>query len=225
MRSVLFAIAIFSISSIALSADSAAAQVVKSVPGANVPAEQPKSSIEWDRDRDQHEQAEIRERLADRQEQYIKWLEKNYPEDAARLAALKKQNPDKYLQRLTESYEKYGRLARADKRNPERAKLIRQDIELKSQEEKLVSDIRAASDKKQKAALTEELQQVESKRFDNIVAQKQLRFQELNKRLDELTKELKNKEAELDKLKTQKDEEVKKHITDLLNQTEKMDWD
>ena len=221
MRSFLFAIAILNICSIAIAADSSSAAVIKSVPDANLPA-QTGSSIEWDRDRDR---GQVRDSMTERHDEYMNWLEKNYPDEAAELALLKKENPDRYLKRLAESFEKYGRLAHADKRHPERAKLMRLDLELKSQEEKLVSDIRAASDKQQKAALTEQLSQLESKRFDNIVAQKQLKFQELNKRLDELNKEIKTKEAELGTIKTRKDEEVKKRINDLINQTEKVDWD
>jgi hypothetical protein len=168
---------------------------------------------------------EIRERFAQRHEEYMKWLEKNYPDDAKELMLAKEQNPDRYFRLLKESYDKYGRLAHADRTNPELARLIREDIELKLQTEKKLGQVRAATDENQKNQFTAELQQLVSKRFDNIVAQKQIRYQELNKKIEELKKEVTKQEADLDKLKAKKDEEVKKRIDELLNQTEEIKWD
>jgi hypothetical protein len=168
---------------------------------------------------------DFRERLAQRHEEYIKWLEKNYPDEAKELAQLKQENPDRYLERLNESFEKYGRLARADKNNPELAKLIRQDIELKAQIEQKLEQIRQSANDKEKQKFTDELQQLISKRFDNIVAQKQIRYQELNKRLENLKKEITKQEFELEKLKGKKNEEVKKRVDELVNEKDQIHWD
>jgi hypothetical protein len=141
------------------------------------------------------------------------------------LKQAKEGDPDAYLRRLKESFERYGKLARAEKTNPELAKLVRQDIELKAQIEKKINEIEAVKDDKQKQKLTGELEQLVSKRFDLIVAQKQIRYQELSKRLDELNKEVKKQESDLGKLKARKAEEVKKRVNDLVNQSEEIDWD
>jgi hypothetical protein len=168
---------------------------------------------------------EIRERFAEHHEEYIKWLEKNYPDEAKQLAQVKEENPERYLHLLNESFEKYGRLARADKNNPELAKLLRQDIDLKAQTQKTLDQIHAATDEKQKSKLTDELQQLVSKRFDLIVAQKQIRYQQLNKKLEDLKKEIKKHESDLEKLRSKKNEEVKKRVDELLNKTEGINWD
>jgi hypothetical protein len=177
-----------------------------------------------DGDRIAKERPDVRERLAERHDEYIKWLEKSYPDEAKALAQTKEANPELYLKRLKESFDKYGRLAHAEKNNPEMAKLLREDIEIKSQEQKLLAQIRAAADESQKKKLTEELQTLVGKRFDVIVAQKQLRYQELNKRLEEMKKEVQKQQTDLDKLKGQKNEEVKKRVDGLINKTEEINW-
>jgi hypothetical protein len=167
---------------------------------------------------------DIRERLADRHDEYIKWLEKSYPDEAKALSQAKETNPELYLKRLKESFDKYGRLAHAEKSNPEMAKLLKEDIEIKAQEQKILEQLRAATDENQKKKLTAELQTLVNKRFDVIVTQKQLRYQELNKRLEEMKKEVQKQQADLDKLKGKKDEEVKKRLDSLINKTEEINW-
>ena len=88
----------------------------------------------------------------------------------------------------------------------------------------MLEQIRATTDESQKKKLTEELQNLVSKRFDVIVAQKQLRYQELNKRLEEMKKEVQKQQTDLDKLKGQKNEEVKKRVDGLINKTEEINW-
>ena len=170
------------------------------------------------------ERPQIRERLAEHHDEYIKWLEKSYPDEAKALAQAKETNPELYLKRLKESFDKYGRLAHAEKNNPEMAKLLKEDIEIKSQEQKILDQISATTDESQKKKLTEELQTLVSKRFDVIVAQKQLRYQTLNKRLEEMKKEVQKQQADLGKLKGKKDDEVKKRLDSLINKTEEITW-
>lgn len=167
---------------------------------------------------------EIRERLAERHDEYIKWLEKSYPDEARSLAQAKETDPELYFKRLKESFDKYGRLAHAEKSNPEMAKLLKEDIEIKAHEQKLIEQIRTTTDEKQKKELSAELQTLVSKRFDVIVAQKQLRYQALNKRIEEMKKEVQKQQDDLEKLKGQKDEEVKKRVDSLINKTEEINW-
>ena len=168
---------------------------------------------------------EMRERLAERHDEYIKWLEKNYPQEATELAAAKAKSPEVYFKRLQESFEKYGRLAHADKTNPELAKALREDMALKSQIEKTLTQLHSATDENQKKQLTAELQKLVSRRFDLIVLQKQIRYQELNKRIEDLKKEVQKQQTDLDSLKSKKDEEVKKRIDELMSNTAKINWD
>jgi hypothetical protein len=168
---------------------------------------------------------DIRERMEQRHEEYMKWLEKNYPEEAIKLSQARSKNPELYFQQLSASIEQNGKLFRADKDNPAMAKLIRDDIELKAQINKTLEQLKTATDENKKKAIKDELQTLVAKRFDLILAQKQLRYQDLNKRLENLKEEIKKQESELDKLKDKKDAEVKKRIEELLNPTAELKWD
>ena len=194
-------------------------------PNTPPPAERKiKPSRQANDERTAKERPEIRERLAECHDEYIKWLEKSYPDEAKALAQAKETDPELYFKRLKESFDKYGRLAHAEKSNPERAKLLKDDIEIKAHEQKLLEQIRAATDENQKKQLTIELQTLVSKRFDVIVAQKQLRYQSLNKRIEEMKKEVQKQQDDLEKLKGQKNEEVKKRVDSLINKTEEINW-
>ena len=209
MKTYFVALLIVAMSGIALAADEPNAPTAS---GRKMKATRPSDSEQMAKERPQ-----IRERLAERHDEYIKWLEKSYPDEAKALAQTKEANPDLYLKRLKESFDKYGRLAHAEKNNPEMAKLLKDDIEIKAQEQRLLAQIRTTTDEGQKKKLTGELQNLVSKRFDVIVAQKQLRYQELNKRLEEMKKEVQKQQADLDKLKGKKDAEVKKRLDSLIN--------
>ena len=57
----------------------------------------------------------MKERMQKRHEDYIKWLEENYPDEAKQLAQLREKSPEKYLKRVTASREKYGQIMKAEK--------------------------------------------------------------------------------------------------------------
>jgi chromosome segregation ATPase len=78
---------------------------------------------------------------------------------------------------------------------------------------------------KDRDKLLAELKEVVSRRFDVIMARKQLQYDDLKKRLEDLQKEVTTRENELDKLKSNKDNAVKEHFDELLKQAEKMQWD
>jgi hypothetical protein len=168
---------------------------------------------------------EVKERLEQMHNEYMKWLEKNYPKEAANLVQAKEKNPDQYFHLLKENFEKYGKIARADKENPELAKVLREDLKVKAEITKVVEDLKSASDESQKSTLNANLKDLVAKRFDLILQQKQLHYQELNKRIERLKTELKKQETELEKYKAKKDQEVTKRVNELLNQNESFDWE
>ena len=89
---------------------------VQPSPGASAPAaEKPAEhghdkAMDPERTHKEPQQGEVREGFAEKHEEYIKWLEKNYPADANELAKIKQEEPEHYLHSLNESFEKYGRL-------------------------------------------------------------------------------------------------------------------
>ena len=172
-----------------------------------------------------HGRMDVRESLEAKHNEYIKFLEQNYPEEAAELAMVKEKTPDQYFGRLRTSLEKYGRIAKAAKDNPELAAVLKQDVVLKSQTEEVVKQLRAVSDETKKKELTDKLRGLVNERFDLIVKQKELRYQDMNKRLAELQKQVNNQQAELQKLKTKKEQQVNERVSELLSESEKIDWE
>lgn len=164
----------------------------------------------------------IRRKLSE----YLEWLKENYPEEAEKLAEVGEQDLELYRKALSLSYKKYGKIERAEKEHPELAAALKEDMELKQQRDGLLKAIETASGD-QKQELISELEEVVSSRFDLIVKRKQIRYEQLRKKLERLKEQVEQSETEVEKWKDAefKDDNVKARVGELLNQTEKIDWD
>jgi len=165
----------------------------------------------------------MREREAD----HLKWLEKNYPDDARKLAELKKKNPELYFKQLMHSMRAYGKIEEAEKDNPQLAEVLKSDLQLRREQDKLLGKIKDAATEKEKKLLSEELEKTVSSRFDFIVKRKQIEYEMLLKRLEKLKEDVKKSESTVEKWKDQKfkNDAVKSRIEELLSQSEKFQWD
>ena len=162
--------------------------------------------------------------MRQRYAEHLEWLEENYPEEAEKLAELREKNPELHRRQMALCLRKYGRIAKASKENPELAKVLKEDLELKKNRDRLLRRIRAASgEKKQK--LAGELEKVVSSRFDLIVKRKQIAYERLRKELNKLKKQVERSEAEVDKWRETKDKKVKERLEELISRTEKFKWD
>jgi hypothetical protein len=167
----------------------------------------------------------IRDRFAASEKEFITWLEKNEPEKAKELAALKEKDPQAYARRLSIEMRKYRQIMEIEASNPALAQVMKKDMELKQQMNELLEKIKGTTDEKQKQELTAQLKDVVSQRFDVIVQKKQLRYEELKKKLEQLQQNLNKSQTDLEKFKTEKDEQIQMHLDSLLNQAEQFDWD
>jgi len=169
----------------------------------------------------------MRERMQERSDEYLKCLRENYPDEAAKLEQLKKDNPEQYMRALMISGKKYGRICQAVKDDPNLAKVLKQQMELKDKRAQLLKQIKAATDEKQKKALTAELEQVVGQQFDLIVKRKQMGYEDLAKKLEELKKEVDQRKAEVEKWKGAdfKKQQVKQRVDELVSETEKFEWE
>ncbi len=166
-----------------------------------------------------------RERMERRHDEYIEWLKKNFPEEAQKLARLHEKEPtETYIRRVLTSRDKYGDIMEAQERNPELAEVLKEEIELKKDRAKLLKKIRTAQGKQRKE-LMQKLEELVNIRFDLIVRKKQLRYEHLRRRLERLQKEVKEREAEVEKLKNKKDRFISERLEELTSKAEKMDWD
>ena len=169
----------------------------------------------------------MREKIQERTDEFMKCLKENYPDEATKLEQLKKDNPEQYMRAMMISGKKYGRICEAVKDDPNLAKVLKQQMELKDKRAELLKQIRATTDEKQKKTLTTELEQIVGQQFDLILKRKQMAYEDLTKKLADLQKEVNQKKADAEKWKSKdfKSQKVKERVTELLNEKEKFEWD
>ncbi len=161
------------------------------------------------------------------QAEFIEWLGKNYRREATKLANLKDTEPELYWKEFDRLREKYWRIFEEERRNPELAVVLREDLELRERRDALVRRIKAAGSEKVKAELTAELEDVVSRRYDLIVRRKEIAYERLLKWLEELKKRVEESKNEIRDMKREqiKAENVEKHVKDLLEGSTTFAWD
>jgi len=162
-----------------------------------------------------------------RQDEFLEWFGKNYPRQAEDLAKLKETQADAYWKKFDLVREKYWRIFEEDRRNPELAEVLKEDLHLKEKREELVKKINTAKNENEKTKLMAELEEVVRLRYDLIIRQKQIRYEQLLKALEELRNRIKQSRDEIAKLQDEKikNENVKNHIKDLIEPGTKLRWD
>lgn len=169
----------------------------------------------------------MREKMQEKTDDFLKCLKENYPDEATKLEQIKKDNPDQYMRAMMIAGKKYGPYCQAAKDDPNLAKVLKSQMELRNKRSELLKQLRATTDEKQKKALTSELEQIVGQQFDLIVKRKQMAYEDLTKRLADLQKEVDQKKIEAEKWKGKdfKNQKVKERVTELLNEKEKFEWD
>ncbi len=167
----------------------------------------------------------IRERMENwrhqRQTEFLDWLTKEYPKEAENLAKLKENETKLYFEKFDLIRNKYWRIFEEERRNPELAEVLKEDLQLKDKRDELVTRIKAAKNKKDKQKLLAELEEVVGRRYDLIVRQKEIAYERLLKWLEGLRNRVKESRDEIIKWQNEKikAENVKKHIKDLTEES------
>ncbi len=173
----------------------------------------------------------VRERIEkwrkQRQEDFLEWLAKSLPDEAEELAKLKERDPKLYDQKYELALKKYGRIYEESRRNPELAEVHIEDIRLQKRRDQLLSKINATTNRREKQKLTEELEEVVGRRYDLIVRRKQIAYEWLLKRLEELQNRINESRAEILKAQDAKVKEgnIKKRTQELLEEKKGFPWD
>jgi hypothetical protein len=165
-----------------------------------------------------------KERLEKMHNELLTWLDKNAPDEAANLKSLREKQPEEYVVRTTELMRKYAPIMRAEKDNPKLAEVMKDDLENQRRQDELLRQIGAASGE-EKDKLAAELKTVVIQRFDLIMAKKQMQYDDLRKRLEELQTEVKKRESELETQKTNKNKAVEERVAELISHTQKVNWE
>jgi hypothetical protein len=147
----------------------------------------------------------------------IAWLEKNFPRQAAELKAVSSDA------RVAELVDRYGPVMIAEHLNPPLAAVMKEDIAIQMQSDELLMDLRYATDT-EREALIKELENLTSQRFDLIVRKREIQYEQLRQRLEKLQKNLEKQKAELDKLKAHKENTIGDRVTEMVEYTQKANW-
>jgi len=157
----------------------------------------------------------------------LEWLEKHHPEEAERLRDLREDKPELFRKRMGLGLKRYAKIMEAEKENPELAAVLKEDLELKQQRDKLLRRVRKATDEQEKEKLVGELNEVVGARFDLIVKRKEREYEELRKRLARLRQQVQKSQANVEKWKDAdyKAENVKTRVAELVGGSEKFRWE
>ncbi len=160
-------------------------------------------------------------------DEFIIWLEKNYPKQAKELATLKEKQPSIYWKKFDLIRKRYWRIFEEEKRNPELAEVLKEDLELTKKRDELIRQIIASSNEQKTKRLSAELEEVVAIRFDLIIRRKHIAYERLLKRLEQLQKQVKESRNEIGKWMNEKVkvENVKRRMRELTEGIPKFAWD
>lgn len=165
--------------------------------------------------------------LQERRAAFLEWLGKNVPDEAEELAKFKERSPDHYGEKYDLVWRKYGRIYEESRWSPELAQVRIDDLRLQKRRDQLLGKINAAKSQKEKKKLTTELQEVVGLRYDLIVRRKQIVYEWLLKRLEELQNKIKESRAEIRKAQDSKvkEDNIKNRTQELLEEKKGFNWD
>ncbi|TKJ37045.1 MAG: hypothetical protein CEE38_09080 [Planctomycetes bacterium B3_Pla] len=161
-----------------------------------------------------------------RLEDFLNWLKKNYRRKHRELMSLKERDPDLYDKRLDSLRRKLDPIREAERRNPELAEILKEDLQLKERRDELIVKIRAAKTEGDKKGLVAQLEKVLGDRYDLILKKKQTEYERLLRWVETLQNRIKKSRAEIAEAKKKevKAENVKKRKSELLEGKKDFNW-
>ena len=173
----------------------------------------------------------IRERLdarrQDRNTRFVEWLKANYPSEELALAKLKERDPQLYISGFDRLMKQYGYIFEADSSNPELGRVLKEDFELRKREDELCKQIRNEKSEAKRQALGAEFQDVVAKRYDLLVRRKEIAYELLLKKLDELQNQVRESKDEIGRWRDPKikQENVKQRTKSRTDNKVRFRWD
>jgi hypothetical protein len=173
----------------------------------------------------------IRERFDTRRQErntrFVEWLKANYPAEEQSLTGFKQKDPQLYVTEFDRLMRQYGYLFEAYNSSPELGAVLKADFELKKRVNDLLRRIRQEKSEAKKQALGMELQDLTAKRYDLIVRRKQIAYEQLSQKLDDLQKQVGESKAELTKWQDPKvkQENVRQRVRALTDNKVHFKWD
>ena len=162
-----------------------------------------------------------------RNTEFLDWLKASYPKEHERLAKLKERDPPLYVKSFEHMMDVYGPIFEAERSNPELGAVLKEDFDLKKRRDELREQLRCEKSDAKKQALGVELQEVVARRYDLIVRQKEIAYEQLLKKLEELHQQVRDSKQEIAKYKDPrlKEENVRQRVRALTENKAKFKWD
>jgi len=161
-----------------------------------------------------------------RRDEFLDWLKKEYEREAKELDRVKSRDPKLYDEKFQLAWDKYRRIHDAWRWNPELGKVLKQDMALKHRRDDLVEKLKKERDDNKKKELARQLWEVVADRFDLIIRRKQIAYDQLLKRLEELKKEINDQKNEIKRWRGDefKEKAMRERIKELLEGMPKFEW-
>lgn len=147
--------------------------------------------------------------------EFMDWFKAAYPDKATPLQQLHKKDYEEFLNRISAIRRRFEPLMRAEKRDPELAKILRKDIELQDLCGELLGKIAAAKNKERRT-LTEQLTRVVANQFDIIVQKRRLKYADIESKIGQMQKEVDEQKRQLDQLVQKKEQVTQDRVKELL---------
>lgn len=172
--------------------------------------------------RERFEEQRRRERA-----EFLEWLKTNFPDEEKKLASLREKDAKLYGKAFEHIWSQFSRIFRTERYNPELAAVLKEDYELKTRRDELLHRIRHERSATKRQELGVDLQNVVARRYDLIVRQKEIAYEQLLRKLEELQQQIQDSRTEISKWKDEqiKQENVRHRIKALTESRIRFSWD
>lgn len=119
-------------------------------------------------------------------EDFVAWLKTNYPKEEEALTKTKETDPQLYTKSVERIRDQYGPIYEAERTNPELAGVLKEDLRLKQRRNELLWQFRRERSDQKRREMGAELYGIVARRYDLIVRRKQIAYDQLQTKLQEL---------------------------------------
>ena len=177
------------------------------------------------RDRSERFRNSYRDIMRRRNDEFLEWLKESFPLEAEKFDIAAEKSPETSFRDIMPLMMKYREIFETEKKNPELAELMKNDMELLERRNDILATLKNTDDEQRRQSLESEIRDIVAARFDLILEKRKMRFEELQRRLEELSKEIERQKSELSELDNQRDEQIQNRIEQLLSNNSGIQWD
>lgn len=162
-----------------------------------------------------------------RQEQFVEWLKTNYPQEEEGLTKVKEKDPQLYVRIYERLWDEYGPIFEAESTNPELGAVLKEDLELRRRRDGLLRRLRRERSDAARQEIGAEIQEIAARRYDLIVTRKVIAYEQLQSKLEDLQRQLKQSRDEIVRWQDPeiKRANVRQRLEALTERQRRFEWD